>query len=283
MFKGTAEKTSYQPYTGMAAFQVIAVNPSKDRIEQIIGRQYPLEVNYEQKDDINGNKVFPIEFWVFNKELGITDRVTFQIGNSDVKSQSGNYQFINDKGISRYAQSIEDANSKYEKMAPFVRTMKIGEEALYRFMHCAMSYKPSSKDANFLEDCVNAGITPDKLFAGELDGLNEFIDFVNSKSRRIGLVLGVKQKEKVLEDGNKITQNRQVILNNPDYFFTLASGRVDQYNINQLTEVVADKQKNNQSLGTALFTISLQEFKKDDCINTVPDNPVNTQQAAGGW
>lgn len=273
MFSGTSQSTGYQPHTGLAAFKVVAVNPSKAEIEELIGRQYPIDVNYDQREDINQKPVRPVEFWVVNSTHNITDRVTFQIGNEPVVSQTGNYQFINAKGISRYAKTIEEANSKYEKLAPFVRPLNIGEDALYSFMQRLLGYKPSDKDANFLADAEAAGITPSNLFSGNTTGLNDFITFVNNKGRKVGLVLGVKQKEKALEDGKKVTQNRQVIINNPDFFFTLATGSVEQYNTGKMQEVIDEKVKNGVSLGTALFTVEFQKFNEANCLNKPADNP----------
>jgi len=280
MFSGTSETStkSYTPYTGMASFKVVSVNPSKEEIEQILGRNYPLDVNYELRTDNNQNSVRPIEFWVTTEtnNVSITDRITFQIGNTEVKSQNGNFQYINTKGISRYGQSLQEVSEKYNTIAeksPFVRPMYIGEDALYNFMQRALGYKSSEEGAMFLTDCEQARITPQELYQGNVSGLKNFITFINEKNRKIGLVLGVKPKEKVLDDGTKIIQNRQVILNNPDFFFTLAGGQVTDYNTNKLQEVIDYKVKNNASLGTALFSIKFQAYKKEDCVNNVPNNP----------
>jgi hypothetical protein len=287
MFSGTSESTnkSYTPYTGMAAFKILAVNPTKTEIEDIINRPYPLEVNYDLRTDNNGNSVRPIEFWVTTQtnNVTITDRITFQIGDTTVKSQSGNYQYVNTKGISRYGQTIEEVTEKYKTISEksaFVRPMVIGEDALYNFMQRALGYKSSEENAQFLTDCEQANITPTSLYQGDVNGLRGFIEFVNGKSRKIGLVLGVKPKEKLLDDGTKVTQNRQVILNNPDFFFTLAGGVVTDYNTGKLQEVIDYKIKNNASLGTALFTIGFQQYKKEDCVNNMPSNP---QASAISW
>lgn len=267
--------SGYKPYTGLAAFKVLAVNPTKSQIEDITGREYPIEVNYDVRQDLNGNDVKPVEFWVETNigDTFIRDRVTFQISRTEVLSQAGNKQFINKQGQSRYGKTIEEANANYEKLAPFVRPMTIGEDSLYAFMQRCMGYKPSEPDANFLEECEKAGITVDKIYAGDLSGLNNFIKFINDSNRKVGLVLAVKQKEKALEDGTKVTQNRQVILNNSDYFFTLPSGKITDYNIKRFQEVVEEKEKNNISLGSALFTFELKEFSKNDCVNSPSENP----------
>lgn len=282
MYKGTAKAggTGYSPKTGISAFKILAVNPTKEQISELIGRDYPLDVNYDLRDDLDGNKVRPIEFWVQSKETGIVDKITFQIGNTIRKSQNENVQVINAKGVSRFAPSVIEANLKYQNLAPFVREMFVGEDALYRFMHCAMGYKYSDPEANFLQDSKEVGITPENLYSNELGGLREFIDFVNSKNRYVGLVFAVKEKEKLDDNGNKITQNRQVILNNPDFFFTLASGKVEKYNTDRFLDVVKEKQSAGVSLGTALFTIELQDFVKEDCINNVPSNP---SPQSSGW
>lgn len=283
MFTGTSQaKTVYTPFTGLAAFSINAVNPSKATIEELIGRQWPIDVNYDLRQDLNQQQVRPIEFWVYCKETNIHERITFQIGKDDVVSQSGNLQFINAKGVSRYAKTIEEANQKYPKLAPFVRPLKVGEDALYTFMQRAMGYKPSADDAKFLTDCEMGGITPETLYNNDLQGLKNFIDYVNSKSRRIGLVFGVKQKDKVLDNGAKVTQDRQVILNNPDFFFTLAASSITDYNLGKLQEVIDEKKNNNVSLGTALFTVALQPFNKAECVNVIPDNPTASTNISWG-
>lgn len=274
MFQGTTsgERAAYIPFTGLASAKLMAVNPTKSQIEELTGRDYPLDVVYDKREDLNGNQVRPIEFWVKISENNIIDKVSFQIGNVPVKSQTGNYQFINEKGVTRYAPSIEEANTKYEKHAPFVRPLLIGENALYAFMQRVLG-KPADDNARFLNDCIAAGITPENIFEGNIQGLKDFVEFVNSKNRKVGVVLAVKQKEKVDGEGNKSTQNRQVIINNPDFFFTLAGGKVDDYNLNRLQEVIKEKVENGASLGTALFTVKLQKFVESECENFVPANP----------
>lgn len=276
MYSGTSQSTGkYTTYTGLAAFKILAVNPTKDQIEELTGRPYPFDITYELRQDSDQQLVRPIEFWV-SSEIGdtkIVDKVSFQIGNTLVKSQTGNSQFVNAKGVSRYALDIDSANMKYEKMAPFIRAMYVGEDSLYSFMQRALGYKPSEVDAKFLADSEAAGITPESLYAGEVTGLRNFIDFVNSKNRKVGLVLGVRQKEKLLENGNKIIQNRQIILNNSDFFFTLATGHIEEYNLGKTQEVIDQKQKAGISLGTALFTVKFQEFEKETCVNNAPENP----------
>lgn len=276
MYSGTSQSTGkYTTYTGLAAFKILAVNPTKDQIEELTGRPYPFDITYELRQDSDQQLVRPIDFWV-SGEIGdtkIVDKVSFQIGNTLVKSQTGNSQFINAKGTSRYALDIDNANMKYEKVAPFVRAMYVGEDSLYSFMQRALGYKPSDPDAKFLADSEAAGITPASLYAGDVTGLRNFVEFVNSKNRKIGLVLGVRQKEKLLENGNKVMQNRQVILNNSDFFFTLATGHIEEYNLGKMQEAIEQKQKAGISLGTALFTIKFQEFEKEACVNNAPENP----------
>lgn len=282
MYNGTPKSsTTYTPKTGLAEFQILAVNPTKDQISELLGRDYPLDVNYDVKDDLNGDRVRPIEFWVKSESANVVDRVTFQIGNTPRKSKNNNVQVINAKGVMRYAPSVEDANIKYEKLAPFVREVMIGEEALYRFMQCAIGYKPSEPDANFLGDNEAANITNVTLFNGETAGLNKFIQFVNEKRRKIGLVLAVKEKEKQDDKGEKYIQNRQVILNQPDFFFTLASGKVGDYSIGKFEDIIKEKRDNDVTLGTALFTVKLQDYVKADCVNSVPTNPAKAANA--GW
>lgn len=276
MYNGTAKPNSgFNPKTGLAAFKLMLVNPTKEEISELFGREYPFDPNYDIREDLNEDKVRPIEFWVKSETCNVIDKVTFQIGTVSRKSKTGNVQVVNQKGIMRYAPSVAEANIKYEKNAPFIRETTIGEEALYRFMQCAMGYKYNDPEANFMEDSEKGGVTPDKLFNGDVTGLRNFIEYVNSKQRKVGLVLGVKQKDKLDDNGNKYIQNRQVILNQPDFFFTLASGKVEQYNLGKLKEVIDEKRAANISLGSALFSIDLKDFNKEDCINDTPSNPVS--------
>ncbi len=274
MFKGTSTNTgsgSYTPWTGLTSFNVTAVNPSKEQIEQLTGRDYPFEVNYDvrQMGDRNSR---PVVFWLKSTEgNNIVERITFNMGMDDNKSMSGSVQFVNDKGQFKWANDEEMLATKYPDFKNAVRA-KEGEQEFWTFIQRMTHYKPSSPDAQFMKDIIDTGLSTENIYKGDFSGLQDFVQYCQKKDAKIGLVLAVKEKQ----DGDTV-KHRQTIITKPEAFFTIFD-EVGDYHYKRLTDLVNEKEQQGYPLSNDLFTIKLQKFDKNAVVNNVPQNP----QVAGG-
>lgn len=277
MFKGTQNTNNkpYQVYTGLATFEVVAVNPDKQEIEQITGRDYPFDVNYDKRS-FGENEVRPVTFYLrCIEEPTVIERITFNINEHPNKSKSGSVQFINSKGQFKWANNEDELNASGSPFIEFpFRKATEGEQELYTFMQRLIRYKPSNKDAQFLQDCEDAGITPSKIYAANFEGLQNFVAFCKEKNSRIGLVFAAKKKTENTEDGKVITKFKQTLIIKPEAFFTVYGEKVDDYQQTRLAEEVKKKDESGYPMSNDLFTIKLQAFVEEDCVNNIPTNPV---------
>ena len=268
MFKGTSTSTggAYMPWTGLTSFNVTAVNPSKEQIEQLTGKPYPFDVNYDIRE-MGDLKSRPVVFYLHSTEgNNIVEKITFNMGMNDNKSMSGSVQFVNDKGQFKWAADESMVAEKYPDFKNFQRA-KEGEQELWTFIQRLMHYKPSSTDAQFVKDMVDNGMATENIYAGDFTGLQELVDHAKSKDYKIGLILAVKEKQ----DGENV-KYRQTIITKPEAFFTVF-GAVDNYHYNRLTTLVNEKEQQGYPLSNDLFTIKLQRFNKATVVNGVPSNP----------
>lgn len=173
-------------YQGLAKLTPVAVNPTKEQLEKILGTELDRDINYE-----NGDK-YRLDFWC--KELTVDRLIKFSIfiSNADVKSKSGNNQYINAYGKTGYFESMDaiteknnSATEEWQKMKPEgLRVAKTGEATLYDFLiklFNASDTKPFPMFESY-----------QKLTLGNLRELKEVIDNAIEKERVFHMLVGVK-------------------------------------------------------------------------------------------
>ena len=113
-----SEETSFKLYKGVAALNIIAVNPTKSEMEKITGRTMDNEPEYLGKDD-NGNDTIRITFWAktatdskVNNGIEMTTSFSFVLTKKQrVGANSGKIQVIDKYGRTAWATK-EDIASK---------------------------------------------------------------------------------------------------------------------------------------------------------------------------
>lgn len=113
-----SEETSFKLYKGIAALNIVAVNPTKEEIENITGRTIEKEPEYTGKDD-SGNDFVRVTFWgktnpeaKVNNGINMTTSFSFTITKAQrVGSSSGKVQIIDIYGRTAWATK-EDIASK---------------------------------------------------------------------------------------------------------------------------------------------------------------------------
>lgn len=276
MFNGSNTSGSGRTklYTGMTAYKFLALNPTKSEIETLIGKEYKLNVNYETVE-FSGRVFRPIEIWlqdVNNYMEPVTMR--FLIGRDDDITQTGTIRFVNDKGVftmSKSEQALRDnPRQAWYTDHPF-RIAKVGENELYTFMQKLMRYNNFDKEAAFMRDAVNLGITPENLFDNKLEGLLKFFNWCNENNNSIVLVAAVRSTSKIVEGKENVYFN-QTLVTNPNYFYTTSTGEVSNKSIEHIRGEIA---KGNR-ITKYLFTVEFQPFVKEECINDVPATTISS-------
>jgi hypothetical protein len=113
-----SEETSFKLYKGVAALNIIAVNPTKSEMEKITGRTMDNEPEYVGKDD-NGNDFVRLTFWAktaadakVNNGIDMTTSFSFILTKKQrVGANSGKIQIIDKYGRTAWATK-EDIASK---------------------------------------------------------------------------------------------------------------------------------------------------------------------------
>lgn len=113
-----SEEGSFKLYKGIAALNIVAVNPSKSELEKITGRTFDNDPEYVGKDD-DGNDTVRITFWgktnpeaKVNNGIEMLTSFTFNLTKKKkVGANSGKIQVIDKYGRTAWATS-EDLSNK---------------------------------------------------------------------------------------------------------------------------------------------------------------------------
>lgn len=194
-----------QLWTGVENFKVIAVNPTKEELEKIYGREItftPEYVNTTEVEDGDGKRTVDqirVDFYLSNEDDSITTKAQFYIGKTHHKSQTGKFKVINDYGKTTWLEkdsiqsgTVPDNMKWYETSG--IKVALRGEEEMIGFLANLLNLP---FDLSKLEDNsdAHARISKEewaKIFAGDVNLLRGIIESTNNK---VGVVLGVKTKQ----------------------------------------------------------------------------------------
>lgn len=197
-----SEEGVFKLYKGVAAVNVLAVNPNKAELERITGRTYDEEPVYRGKDD-DGNDTMRITFYTktnpdakVNSGIELVLPISFTLVKARrVGQQSGKIQVIDKYGRTAWATPA-DLESKsipqYAKgpanISADYRPAVIGEEFLINFL---IKWLNIPGPANYKEgqwimkdnpEDSEVSINLAKIFAGDV---SELVEVVNM-AREIG-------------------------------------------------------------------------------------------------
>lgn len=190
-------------YTGVENFIVTAVNPSKDDLEKLWGREIQFTPEYlgtQTVSDADGEREAPqarIDFFlVSDGDDPIRTKVSFYITNTHHKSQTGKLKVINAYGDDTWlteedikAGTLPANMSWYDNTG--VKIAKRGEAELIDFVKNLLNIAFNNAKTVNKKDAI-AGITDDQwvdIFKGDYTVLRHIIASTNNK---VGLALGVK-------------------------------------------------------------------------------------------
>lgn len=184
----TASNYSEKIYTGLASMNVIAVNPT---LVEASNLKLPIkeEQNYLTTDSESNKTRLRVDFWLKSTEVNpnIVTKVTFFLENvnSESKLTPGLFQFINEKGETVWATSIEEASSKYEWFkGEKIRKSFVGEADLIGFIKSWLSI-----GRNNIAELDN----PKALFQGNVNELKSLV--ANNNEAKVQVLLTVREYE----------------------------------------------------------------------------------------
>ena len=190
-----SEEGVFKLYKGIAAVNILAVNPNKAELEKTTGRTYDEEPVYRGVDE-NGNETMRITFYAkTNSEARVNNNIDLLLPISftlvktrRIGQQSGKIQIIDKYGRTAWATPTEleaHAIPQYPKgpanISADYRTAVIGEEYLINFLIKWLNIPgPANyKDGKWImkdnpEDS-EVSINLSKIFAGDVSELIEVV------------------------------------------------------------------------------------------------------------
>jgi len=264
-------------YTGLAVTKVLAINPTKEKLAEIVGEETAakFDTTYAKKENqFTGKMVRPLHIWVQDKdEKSRPTLMNIDLGEDHQVSNAGNIKFINHNLQDTWAKNEEDLTGN-PKMGWYSTTglheAKTGEVNYYKFIAQLFSYNFEKQD--FFEWVQEMGIDFNNVYEGNFEGVRELVDFVNlnegEKEPFYFVALWVVRET---TDG----QYRQQVLVNPDTWYRCNDERVSQFMLDNLQAKIQKKEEEGYNLTNKLFTLEFEEFNKAKCYNAAPVNTVS--------
>jgi hypothetical protein len=191
-------------HTGVENFKVLAVNPTKEELEKLWGREIEFTPEYTSKNTVSdgdGEREIDqirLDFYLTNEDESISAKHQFYIGRSHHKSQSGKLRVINAYGATAWLEEDDiKAGTTSASMSWFDTTdMRValrGEEELVGFLVNLLNLpwdlsKVADKTEAYAQFSKESWA---KIFKEDVSELKAIIDSTNNK---VGVALGVKTK-----------------------------------------------------------------------------------------
>lgn len=208
-----SEEGVFKLYKGIAAVNVLAVNPNKAELERITGRTYDEEPVYRGKDD-DGNETMRITFYTktnpdakVNSGIEIVLPISFTLVKARrVGQQSGKIQVIDKYGRTAWvtpadleSKSIPQYSKGPANISADYRPAVIGEEFLINFL---IKWLNIPGPANYKEgqwimkdnpEDSEVSINLAKVFAGDVSELAEVVNM--AREYLIKVAVGIRTTE----------------------------------------------------------------------------------------
>lgn len=201
--KGEEIQEGRKYYTGIQNFTVTAVNPSKEELEKLWGREIQFDPEYISKktvSDADGEREVSqvrLDFYITSSGAEVINtKATFYISNTHHKSQTNKLKVINAYGKDAW---ISEADIKAKQVPSNMqwfdtngmKVAKRGEVELIDFLKNLLNIAMNLDKLVNKEDGY-ARVTPEEwadIFNGDYTMLRDLVKTTNNK---VGLALGVK-------------------------------------------------------------------------------------------
>lgn len=205
-----SEEGVFKLYKGIAAVNVLAVNPNKAELESLTGRTYDEEPVYRGKDE-DGNETMRVTFYTrtnknakVNNGIELVLPITFTLVNARrVGQQSGKIQVIDKFGRTAWvtpaeleAHAVPTYASGPANIAPDYRPAVVGEEFLINFLIKWLNIPAPAnyKDGKWImkDNTEDSEVALDlaKLFAGDVSELVEAVNM--AREYQVKVAVGIR-------------------------------------------------------------------------------------------
>ena len=292
----SSEPSEIKKYIGIAPVKVLAVNPNKAKIKELMGYEPENEPVYTGTQEIDGKVInyARIDFIVRTvasscNGIELTQRMTFFIRNQYRKgSQSGKYQVIDEYGRTAWADeaTIKAKAKIYYKdgtmeanITQNYRPVFTGEEELTNFIKAylnipnCMNYINSTwvmKTGEELNDCLCRLDDIPKYFEGNFTEVKDAIAL--QPNNKVKVLFGIRTTDEGKEYQDVYT--RTVLRNNSTNVIAL--------------QAEIEESKNNGGLQNRIYEFGeLKEYKPTptDFGNTTPtaEDPFGDAPVTSPW
>lgn len=255
----------FDKFVGLGAVQLIAANPTKEQLEEILGTTLENQPNYAAKPNDKGVNVKPLILW-FRSETGAVISSYIGIANTPHTTNNGDkFMFVNSVGQMSFYVPDEAALLNNPKVMKWfksagLRKLNVGERELYELLQGFNRYNPSADNANWMEVMNSLEITSEGLM-GSVKGLNEFINYLNANDNK--LIMSHVVSVSTDDEGN--TRERQQVLIDPETYFRTEDGEVKDYMIERLQKYSDSKISSGYSVTSKEFFIGrLRKFEASE-------------------
>lgn len=189
--EGPSRENTSKPMTknvGVFEGKVVAINPSKLELENLLGTTIDKDVNYVGSKVENGETIqtLRLSFWLQDVVGKTLKNISFFVENRPRVNRNGNkYQYVNQVGRTAWGEISQDGADLPKFFTKFTdkdkreigdasyRKALIGEEEVMNFVRCWLGYDYFSPETNIL-------LNWSKLFNGNykelLDGLKSDLE-----------------------------------------------------------------------------------------------------------
>lgn len=275
--------------TGLGAVKPLLVNPTNEQYEEMTGQSLPFELNYDVTE-LSEVKYRPIKILVHNSKYNVFNFVNFWISDEDEISKAGDkVNSMDPKGVITYKPINGDVDYNWFDSANAV-PLKRGEASLHNFLQVLVKYDNKAEEAQWRIDLASAGVTAEKLFRGDVTGLQALLDWAGTqpvgdsgiKGHQVGVLFEVKKSPKVDKDtGNEVPGefNYNQVINNRNFFYASADGEISKGSYKKLKSTQEKQEEQGYPLTKNLWTFSLQEFDESKCEGSEPSTELDSEDA----
>lgn len=235
----STEEVSFKKYIGVASVNVLAVNPTKEKLEEIYGRELSKAPEYTEEAEINGEKVAKvrIDFVIKadnekykdadGKPVELISKISFFLANRykynsentkvQVKDKYGRFAWVTveqakNHEIPQYSNGPANIDKDYKPAYD-------GEEDLINFVKTFLNIpscqnyidgKWVMKDADKLADCEASLDHISDYFKGDTSELSTILSY--QPTNKVKVLFGIKNSN----DGKQFqtVYNKMVLRNN---------------------------------------------------------------------
>jgi len=260
--------------TGLIESKVIAINPTEEKLGEIIGEESAAKFNTDyglEDNEYFNNQVRSLNFWIQPVDESVRPLLfSINIGSDIATARTGAIRVINDYNNATWSKTGVEGVTGNPKMAWFsqtgIREARVDEEFYYTFMQRWTKYDPSESIVDALK-AVNADY--DTLVKGNFSNLQQVVDYFNGKEMTFMIPYGIKETTNSAGD----TVNRQKVINKINTVFStpvdkegnLNEGKVSLL-YNKFQEEVDDTKERGKDYSILYYTIRPQSYVKEECI-----------------